>query len=148
MRCVLVIALQFTGVDIDRQSGVRIQVVARTIVGNPGRRIPGAPVCGVRRWIKYARDPDGTTSALVSIAFPSRSARLIRRRHRVGAPNSLAGFCIKGAYRGADTKFATRVTHKKFAPRSERRQRRIAAGLPVIDRDGPDFLARGGIESD
>src|SRR6266404_4420501 len=148
MRRVLVKALHFTCIDVDRQCGVRIQVVARTIVGNPGRRIPGTPVCGVRRRIKYARYPDRTTSALVSIAFPSRSATLIRRRHRVGAPNSLTGFCIKRAYRAADTKFATRVTHKNLASRSERRQRRVAAGLPVIDWDGPDFLARGGIESD
>src|ERR1700676_2449183 len=123
MRCVLVIALQFT--DVDRQCRVRIEVVARTIVGNPRRRIPGTPVGNVRCRIKHAGDPDRATSALVSIAFPTRPPSLIRRGHRVGAPDSLASLGIEGAYRAADAKFSTGVTHKDLASRSERCQRGV-----------------------
>src|SRR5258708_39111830 len=73
---------------------------------------------------------------------------LIWPGHCVGAPASLAFLSVECAYRAADTKFSTGVTHKDLASRSERCQRRVAAGLPVIDWDIPDFLARGGIESD
>src|SRR6185437_10062681 len=107
VRRVLVIALQCAGLEVERQRGVGIQIVARTIVRDPRRRIAGAPVGDVRCGIKHTGDPGGATSALVCIARPGRAARLIGRGHRVGAPDSPAGLGVEGTQRASDAKFST-----------------------------------------
>src|SRR6266851_7468029 len=146
VRRVLVKALQCAGLEVERQRGVGIQIIARTIVSDPRRRISGAPVGDVRFGIKHTGDPDRATSALVCIAPPGRPAWLIGRGHGVGAPDSLAGLGVEGAHRASDAKFSTGVTDEDLASRRERRQRRVAAGLVVIDLDRPGFFARGGIQ--
>src|SRR6266404_1123931 len=97
VRRVLVIALQCAGGEVERQRGVGVQIIARTIVSDPRRRISGAPVGDVRFGIKHTGDPDRATSALVCIAPPGRPAWLIGRGHGVGAPDSLAGLGVEGA---------------------------------------------------
>src|SRR6476620_10543743 len=115
MRCVLVIALQLTRIDVQRQRGICIEVVAGTIVGDPWRRISSAPVGGVRSRIKHTGDPNRATSALVCVASPGAPAWLTRRRHCVGSPDSLTGLGIERTHRASDAKFATGITNEDLA---------------------------------
>ncbi len=41
---ILVIPLELTGVDIESHDRVRVEVVARPLVADPGPRVAGAPV--------------------------------------------------------------------------------------------------------
>ena len=70
----------------------------------------------------------------------------MRCGHRVGAPDALAALGVEGAQRASDAKFPTGVTDEDLASHSQRRQRCVAAGLEIIDRNRPGFLARGGLE--
>src|SRR5258708_25790556 len=120
------------GVDVERQRGVCVEVVARTIVSNPRCRIPSAPVGGVRRRIKHTRDPDRATSALVCVAFPGSSTRLIGRLHRVGSPDSPAGLGSERTHRTSYATISTRVTYEGLASARQLRPGRVAARLMVI----------------
>src|SRR4029077_213454 len=102
MWCVLVIAIQLTRIDVQRQRGICIEVVAGTIVGDPWRRISSAPVGGVRSRIKHTGDPNRPSSALVCLASPVAPAWRPWRRRWVGSPDLLAGLVIERSHRASD----------------------------------------------
>src|SRR6185436_20031588 len=88
VRGVLVITLDLACLDIERDRRISKEIVARPIVSDPGRGIPGTPVGRVRTRIEDPRDPDRSTAAFVGVSYPGPSPWLVWCRYGVRLPNS------------------------------------------------------------
>src|SRR5438876_4959426 len=147
MRRVLVIALNLAGVGVESECRVRVEVVAGPVVRDPGARIPRTPVGRVRGRIIDPGNPGRSAASFVGLAFPGVATRLVWRRHRISFPDALSGERVKRAYGAPNAELATRVADDDFAAHRKRRQGRVATRLVVIERDGPNLLARRRIKS-
>src|SRR4051795_5318682 len=67
---ILVVAAQLAGLDVEREHGARVEVVARSPVAGPRPGIPGAPVRETERRIEAARDPNRRAARLPRVARP------------------------------------------------------------------------------
>src|ERR1700742_1391977 len=103
------VALDLAGIHVEGQRGVGVEVVARTVVRDPRRRIPGAPVRDVLCGIQHAGDPDRATTAFVSVALPRFAAGLVRRWNGIRAPQTFSALGVERAHRTADTELTARV---------------------------------------
>src|SRR5204863_8346110 len=93
---VLVIPLQRSGIDVERDGRHRVEVVAAAHVGDPGRRVASADVEQIRGRIVGPRVPDGATTDLPRIGAPGLAPGLAGGRDRVPAPETLAGRRVEG----------------------------------------------------
>src|SRR6266481_9028855 len=147
MRRVLVIAFDLAGICVESERRVRVEVVAGPVVGDPGARIPGAPVSRVCCGVIDPGNPGRSAASFVGLSFPGLPTRFVWPGHSVRLPESFSGERVKRAYGAPNAELATRVAGDDFAAHRKRRQGRVATCLVVIERDVPGLLARRGVES-
>ena len=95
VRQVLVVPLQLSGIEVERDGRHRVEVVAPTHVGDPRSRVPRTEVEEVGGGIVRAGVPDGAPANLPRVGGPGLAAGLTRRGDRVPAPETLAGLRIE-----------------------------------------------------
>src|SRR5262245_121042 len=88
--------LQLTGVDVERDDAVAVEVVAEPPAAVPvGRRIARAPEAEVRLGIVGGRVPHGGAAGAPRLAGPRVVAGLAGARDRVEPPDFLARLRIE-----------------------------------------------------
>src|SRR5258708_34676293 len=103
----LVIVLGLGGSGGEGERGVRVEVVAGPVVGDPGARVPRTPVGRVRGRLIDPGNPGRSAASFVGLAFPSVATRLVGRRHGIWFPDSLSGDGVKRAYGARKAVLAT-----------------------------------------
>ena len=145
---ILVIALQRARLDVERDDGVRVEVVAGARVAGPWARVAGAPVREPELRIEAARHPDGRAAGAPRVAGPGVVAGLAGRGDRVGFPDLLAGVRVERDDEAANAALAARDADHDAAARGERRNRHVVAVVVVLDGLVPDDGARFRVERD
>ena len=143
---ILVVALQRARLDVERDDGVRVQVVAGACVAGPWAGIAGAPVREPELRIEAAGHPHGRAAGAPRIAGPRVAAGLAGRGDRVGFPDLLAGVRVERDDEAANAALAARDADHDAAARGQRRNRHVVAVVVVLDGLVPDDLARLGVE--
>ena len=120
----LEVPLALPGLDVDRQHAVAVEVVAGPCVAAPvGRRVAGGPEQGLRRRVVAAGRPGGGAARLVRFAGPGLDSGLARVRHRVVAPEELAGLQVVAVEEAPDSVLAAADADDHHALRDERGRR-------------------------
>ena len=145
---VLVVGPDFPRVDVERDHGGRVEVVARSHVAHPRRAVAGTPEAQVELGIVVGGQPDRDAASLPRVTRPRVVAALARSRDRVRLPRRLAVVGVEGGDVAADSQLAARGTDHDLALGDERRQREVVALLVVVDGRVPYDLARFGLERD
>src|SRR5258708_30275875 len=133
MRRVLMIALDLAGIGVESDRGVRVEVVAGPVVGDPGARIPRTPVSRVCCGVIDPGNPGRSAAPFVRLPFPGVATRLVCRRHGISFPDALSGERVKRAYGAPNAELATRAAGDDFAAHRKRRQGRLTTRFIVID---------------
>src|SRR5262249_13117291 len=142
----LVMPLDLAGLRIERVYRVGIEVVA---LANSGVERPGiadAPIHGMELGIERAGNPGRAAAVLPGVSRPGLVARLARARHRIGAPDMLAGLRIPAVDEQARPELRTRDAGQDDAVGDERRSGHRISVLEVDDVLLPHLLAGFGIE--
>ena len=85
---VLVVPLQLSGIEIERDRRHGVQIVAAAHVGDPRRGVAGAEVQEIRGGIVGAGMPDGAAADLPRVGRPRLAPWLPGRGDRVPAPQA------------------------------------------------------------
>src|SRR5262252_2297446 len=103
---ILVIALDLSRRDINRDRRSGIEVVARPLIANPRAAIAGSPICQIRVRIVVSGDPNGSAAGFPLIAFrPGIASRLSRCGDRERPPELVACIRIVSRNEAADPEF-------------------------------------------
>ncbi len=146
---VLEIALDLTGVAIERERGGRVQIVARPLITEPRRSVAGAPIDHVGVGIVVAGHPGGAAAGLPGVRLlPGVTARLARRGNAVGLPHRLAGLGVERLDEATHAELTAGNADQHPALHDQRGHRHVVAGLPVLDRRLPGDLAGLRVERD
>ena len=147
---ILEVTLDLPGRDVEGDHRGRVEIVARSLVPEPGRSVARAPEGEIGLGIVGAGDPDGAAAALVMVAArrPGLAAGLARLWHGVGLPELLAGPGIDRGHEAAHTQFAARCAEDHLAVDDQRRHRHVVGLLVVVNLRGPGFLSGLDVERD
>src|ERR1700733_2337788 len=92
----LEVPFQLSGIQVDRDHGVGIKVIALAhIAVEIGRGIADAPIEQVQLRIVATREPGRPAAMLPGVISPGISAGFTRLRYGVKSPQMLAGFCVE-----------------------------------------------------
>ena len=145
---VLVIAAQLAGLDVERDDGVRIEVVAGAHVARPRPGIAGAPERQAEPGVVAAGDPHRRAAGLPRVLRPRVVTELAGARNRIRLPDLVARVRVERDDEAADAALAARHTDHDPPLRGERRERHVVAAVVVLDRALPCHLAGRGVERD
>ena len=146
---VLEVPLDRAGVRVDRDRRRGVEVVAGTLIAEPGRAVAGAPEGHVALGIVGAGHPDRGAAVLPGVAFPGVVTGLARAGDGVGLPDLLAALGIVGGDEAAHAELAARDADHDLAVHDQRRHGHVVALLPVGDGLAfPGDLAGRGVERD
>ena len=143
----LEVPLQRAGVGVERDHRVGVEVVAGPQVRVPvGAGVADAPVGQVERRVVRRRQPHRSAAGLPRVAAPRLVAALARPRHRVEAPQLLAGGGIERGDEAANAVLAAADADEDLVLHRERRHRDRVAQLRVADRNVPERPPTGGVD--
>src|SRR5882672_42033 len=102
MRCELKMPLQLSGVRIQREHAIGVEIIAgpRAAI-EIRRRITRAPVQRVEFGVVGSRHPSGAAATQIRIAWPTFRAGLARAWNGPEAPGQLAGLGVEGGKEAA-----------------------------------------------
>ena len=149
VRGALVVPANLTGVDVNRDDAVGVEVVAfaNTSV-EVGRRVAGAHVQQIGLRVEGAGDPAVRATPCPGLALggPGLGAGLAGLRHRVAAPLVLAGVEVEGVEVAAHPELPAGAPDDDHVLHDQRGDRGALPGPHISVGLVPDALAGGGVE--
>ncbi len=141
--------LELSGVGVERDHRVGVEVVAGPEIGIPVRTgIADTPVGQVERRIVGGRHPRRSAAGLPGVAAPGFVAGLAGSGNGVEAPHFLSRARIEGRDEAADAVLAAAEADEHLVLDDERRHRDRVAKLGIAHRHVPERAAGRGIERD
>ena len=136
--------LQFSGLRIQRDDRIRVEVVAFAIVAvEIRRRIAGRPIEGVELRIVGACQPRGRSRVRDAASLPRFRSRLAWRRHRPEAPHFFARCLIECGEKAAHAFVTAGRAGNHEVPDDERRAGGVVVLAPVRHFGFPEQRAGG-----
>src|SRR6266705_3673720 len=135
--------LQLAGVEVERNDGTAVKIVAAAIVAIPIRTwVSDAPIGKVEVRIIRTGHPNGSAAMFpgIRVRRPGFMTWFARAGNGVKAPGFLSGLCIVGCDETADAVLAAGRADDDFVLHDQRREGHRVAGFRFCHCDVPELL--------